>query len=126
MSIAGVSLGAVALVWDFLSVCLAASVDMTDGYNLNGAGFVFLVLELFLVTLAIVLAVCAMTRWSATTQLGAESTHVGAVTAQPPTSASSTQPTLLTVSAANASADNGSASKVHTAVVAEQKNEETV
>merc|ERR1712054_13700 len=126
MSIAGVSLAAVALVWDFLSVCLAASVNMTDGYNLNGAGFVFLVLELFLVILAIVLAVCTMTRWSATAHLGAASTNVGAVKAQPPTAAASTAPTLLTVTAANASAESVSASKVDTQVTAEEKNETTV
>jgi len=82
MSIAGVSLAAVALVWDFLSVCLAASVDMTDSYNLNGVGFVFLVLELFPVTLAIVLAVCTMTRWAATTQPGVEAQTEGAAKVQ--------------------------------------------
>jgi len=122
MSIAGVSLAAVALFWDFLSVCLAASIDMTDSYSLNGVGFVFLVLELFLVASAIVLAVCTLTLWSAASQPGAEAPCDG-TKMQPPTSSSSPAPTLMTTQ--SASAESASEAKITTKVnnfIAEQPN----
>jgi hypothetical protein len=53
----GANLAVVVLLWNFIGVCIAGSVKMEEGYNLNGAGFVFLVLEMFTVILARVLAV---------------------------------------------------------------------
>merc|ERR1712183_49239 len=53
----GANLAVVLLLWNFIGVCIAGSVNMGEGYNLNGAGFVFLVLEMFTVILARVLAV---------------------------------------------------------------------
>mmetsp|Transcript_22719 Transcript_22719/g.41414 ORF Transcript_22719/g.41414 Transcript_22719/m.41414 type:complete len:292 (+) Transcript_22719:81-956(+) len=50
----GASLAPVVLLWDFLSMCIAAGVDMGEGYSLSGAGFVFIILELLFVILAVV------------------------------------------------------------------------
>jgi len=124
MTITGASLAAVTLVWDFLSVCLAASVDMTENYTLNGVGFVFLVLELFLVTLAVVLAVCTVTRWSASAQPVTETRTEKEVKAQPPSAAQATTPTLLT--AAGASAEGVSVPKTNIEVPAEEQTVTTV
>jgi len=122
MSTAGVSLAAVVLVWNFLGICIAASINVADNYKLNGAGFVFLVLELFFVTLALVLAVCTMTRWSATPQPATEGHTEEAVKPQAPApTASSPTPTLLTV--VGASAESGSESKTNIQVPPAQKNE---
>jgi len=57
VTIAGISLASVVLLWSFLGTCIAASVKM-HGLNgaafvLNGAGFVFLVLQMFFVIFAI-------------------------------------------------------------------------
>mmetsp|Transcript_22720 Transcript_22720/g.41416 ORF Transcript_22720/g.41416 Transcript_22720/m.41416 type:complete len:288 (+) Transcript_22720:81-944(+) len=53
------------LLWDFLSMCIAAGVDMGEGYSLSGAGFVFIILELLFVMLAVVaLATKAMRQGS--------------------------------------------------------------
>jgi len=127
MSIAGISLAAVALVWDFLSVCLAASIDMTESYSLNGAGFVFLVLELFVVTSAIALAVCVMTRWSAIAEHTVEARTEEAVKVHPPTVVSAPTPSLLTT--AGPSAVSASEPKANTKVnnfVTELNSEATV
>jgi len=122
MAIAGVSLAAVVLVWIFLSVCIAASIDMTDNYNLNGAGFVFLVLELFVVTLAIVLAVRTMTRWSAIPQPAAEAQAKEAAKSHPQAPAASpSTPTLLTV--VGASAEGVAEAKTNNDVIPAQKKE---
>merc|ERR1712232_570561 len=67
LSLSGISLSAVVLLWNFLAVCIASSVDMADNYNLSGAGFIFLVLELFFVTLAIAFAVYALKGLSSST-----------------------------------------------------------
>jgi len=124
LSIVGVSLAAVTLVSMFLAVCIAASIDMTENYKLSGAGFVFLVLELFLVTSAIVLAVCTMTRWEVMPS-AAEASHAQAAAKSEPQApaASPTTPTLLTV--VGASAENGLDGKTGTEVVPTLK-EETV
>jgi len=60
--IGGVSLASVVLLWSFLGACIAGSVNMEDGYSLSGAGFVFLVLQIFIVILAILLVVWEL-RW---------------------------------------------------------------
>lgn len=52
ISIAGVIIAGIVLFGNFLSVCLAASVD-NQGQSLNGAGFVCLILELITVTMAV-------------------------------------------------------------------------
>merc|ERR1719183_1467380 len=57
VTLAGISLAAVVFLWSFLSVCVASSVNMQEGYSLNGAGFAFLVLQMFFVVSAIALAV---------------------------------------------------------------------
>merc|ERR1712039_659268 len=64
MSMIGVCHAGVVLVWNFLSVCIAGSIEMSEEYNLDGAGFVSLILELLLVWAALLLAVCSFTRWS--------------------------------------------------------------
>jgi len=56
-TIAGISLAAVVLLLSFLSACVASSVNIQDGYNLNGPGFAFLVLQIFFAISAIALAV---------------------------------------------------------------------
>jgi len=77
LSIAGVSLAAFVLLCDFLSVCITISVKMEDSYSLSGAGFVFLVMDLFFVFLAHQLVICTLTLWSASTA-AAETGSVGA------------------------------------------------
>merc|ERR1712072_1437392 len=67
---------------DFLSVCITISVKMEDSYSLNGAGFVFLVMDLFFVFLAHQLVICTLTLWSAPTA----ATETGSAEAQKPQS----------------------------------------
>merc|ERR1712139_24165 len=81
LSIVGVSLATLALLLVFLSVCIAISIKMQDSYSLNGAGFVFLVMELFFVILAHQLVICTLTLWSAPTA-ATETVIVGAQKAQ--------------------------------------------
>lgn len=64
MSVLGVSLSAVVLLWDFLSLVIVATVEVSPDMNLSGAGFVFLILELLFVTAATVLVTLTLTRWS--------------------------------------------------------------
>merc|ERR1712216_359593 len=49
VTIAGISLASVVLLGSFLGACIAGSVNMQESYSLNGAGFVFLVLQKFFV-----------------------------------------------------------------------------
>jgi hypothetical protein len=65
LPIVGVSLSAAVLLCDILSICIAASVEMQGESKLNGAGFVFLILELLFASGATALVVCTLTRWSA-------------------------------------------------------------
>jgi len=81
LSIAGVSLAAFVLLGHSLSVCIAISVKMQDNYSLSGAGFVFLVMNLFFVILAHQLVICTLTLWSAPTA-ATETVIVGAQKAQ--------------------------------------------
>jgi hypothetical protein len=60
LTVVGTSLASVVLLWSFLGACIAGSVNMqqgqslnSEGYSLNGAGFVFLVLQMFFVISAI-------------------------------------------------------------------------
>jgi len=57
VTLAGITLAAVVFLLSFLSVCVASSVNMQEGYSLNGAGFAFLVLQMFFVASANALAV---------------------------------------------------------------------
>merc|ERR1712048_645233 len=63
---AGACLSGVTFLWNFLGICLAASVEMPEPYGLNGVGFAFLTLSLLLIIGAISLAVLVLTRWSPT------------------------------------------------------------
>jgi len=119
-SIAGVSLAAVALVWDFLGVMLASTIDMTSGYSLNGAGFVFLVLEIFFITLAIVLAVRATKAQSAQPQAAKQTEEVMRELSTAPKAGSPT-PTLL--AAVGASAESRAETKANIQVLPAQKKE---
>merc|ERR1712113_1315057 len=65
LCLAGGCLTSLALLWNFLGVCIAANVNI-KGNSLTGAGFVSLVLSLFLIVAAFVLIVLVRTRWSAT------------------------------------------------------------
>jgi hypothetical protein len=60
MYIAGACVAGVELLWNFLSFCLVASLEMGDPYSLNGAGFVFLILSSLLITTAIVIIVLVL------------------------------------------------------------------
>lgn len=51
-TLCGLGAATTALLMIFLGICMAASIDMKGEYGLNGAGFVFLVLELFFVMLS--------------------------------------------------------------------------
>merc|ERR1711959_689730 len=53
VTIVGIILASVVLLCSFLGTCIAGSVSMQEGYSLNGAGFVFLVLQMFFVISAI-------------------------------------------------------------------------
>lgn len=64
MSLAGISCCSAVLLCDFLGMCIAASVSMTGQSSLNGAGFVFLILELLFVGAATALVALTLTRWS--------------------------------------------------------------
>merc|ERR1712048_1499357 len=66
LCLAGACLSVVTFLWNFLGLCLVASVEMPEPYGLNGAGFAFLILSLFLIIGAISLAVLVATRWSPT------------------------------------------------------------
>lgn len=96
MQMIGVSLSAVVLLWDFLCICIAASVDASES-SLNGAGFIFLILELLFVSVATALVACVLTRWS-TQNKDAGETRVVQVGARSHSDASSgSHPNLLTV-----------------------------
>lgn len=58
--LAGASVAGCVCLWNFLSICIAAGVDMGDSYNLSGAGFVCIILDLLFVILALALATNAM------------------------------------------------------------------
>merc|ERR1712224_1143280 len=96
----GVSLSAAVLLCDFLGMCIAASVEMTGEPKLNGAGFVFLILEILFVGAATALVVCTLTRWSTKAETkdaataGAAATKVGNTQTQAGSPPSST-PTLM-------------------------------
>merc|ERR1719498_2285690 len=103
-TLAGFGMAAAALMAVFLGICLAASIEMQEGYSLNGAGFVFLVLELFFVMLAIGLVVY-MLRYSTSeaaadtdgSQIQTAPETLGAQAQQPQPGATETvSPTLLT------------------------------
>jgi len=64
LSLVGVSFCSAVLLCDFLGMCIAASVSMTGESTLNGAGFVFLILELLFVGAATALVACTLTMWS--------------------------------------------------------------
>lgn len=64
LSLCGVSIAAAVLLFDLLGMCIAATVEVGSS-KLNGAGFVFLVMELLFVGVATALVVCTLTRWSA-------------------------------------------------------------
>lgn len=89
MSLGGVSLAAVVLLWAFLAVCIAGSVDMPDNYNLNGVGFIFLVLELFFVVAALALGGHALRVSSSSTTV----VQIGVADARKPPESS--PPTLM-------------------------------
>merc|ERR1712130_190475 len=71
----GISLASVVLLWSFLGTCIAGSVKMQDGYSLNGAGFVFLVLQMFFVISAIAPVVWELRQKS--TSASAAENHIG-------------------------------------------------
>jgi len=64
MSLVGASFCSATLLCDFLGMCIAASVTVQGESSLNGAGFVFLILELLFVGAATALVACTLTRWS--------------------------------------------------------------
>merc|ERR1740121_2042528 len=52
---AGAGVAVTIFLLNFLSICIVASIEMPNAwYSANGSGFVFLILELLLISLAIV------------------------------------------------------------------------
>lgn len=49
----GACITCVTLIWDFVSACVIASVNMPEPFSLNGAGFVFLILSTLLTAIAL-------------------------------------------------------------------------
>jgi hypothetical protein len=56
----GAGLSGATLLWNLLSICLVASVEMPEPYGLCGAGFIFCILSSFMIVGALALCVRAM------------------------------------------------------------------
>jgi len=97
IQILGVSLCAVVLLWDLLCICIAASVDLSAEFSLNGAGFIFLILELLFVGVATALVAYVMTRGSTQNKAAGEARVVQVGVRSHSDASSESQPTLLTV-----------------------------
>merc|ERR1712039_350967 len=97
MFIIAVCHAVVVLVWSFLSLCIAGSVQMSEEYKLNGAGFVSVILELLLVGIAVMLSVCSATRCSRNGRVSevVEISHSEKI-GKPQSTNSAVAPTLLT------------------------------
>merc|ERR1712039_387168 len=102
MFIIGVCHAVVVLAWNFLSLCIAGSVQMAEEYELNGAGFVSVILEFLLVGIAVMLSVLSATRWSRNGVVSevAEISHSDKI-GKPQSTNSVVAPTLLTEGASN-------------------------
>merc|ERR1712087_83633 len=102
MFIIGVCHAVVVLAWNFLSLCIAGSVQMSEEYELNGAGFVSVILEFLLVGIAVMLSVLSATRWSRNGVVSevAEIPHSDKI-GKPQSTNSVVAPTLLTEGASS-------------------------
>merc|ERR1712039_678681 len=102
MFLIGICHAVVVLVWNFLSLCIAGSVQMSEEYELNGAGFVSVILEFLLVGVAVMLSVLSATRWSRNGEVSKvaeipDSDKIG----KPQSTNSVVAPTLLTEGASS-------------------------
>merc|ERR1712139_581739 len=91
MGMIGVSLASVVLLWSLIGTCVAVSVNMQEGYSLNGEGFVFLALQMFFVISAV--ALFFGLRRKSTSSSAAEEVHKG--TEQQSQATKDAPPTLL-------------------------------
>jgi len=92
ISMGGLILASLVLLWAFLAACIAGSIEMKDGYKLSGAGFVFLVLELFFVMASMGLVMYTLK--SSTLQVATDADKEGKAQQQQPRVAQDLPPTV--------------------------------